>query len=248
MHHISDEAILEEFKTKLKYYTRQAECGRSFVLVDSLQGWLNSAVEGQGTHADRLLHNVAYKDRPKPGVPISPEKLKSGDGCCLLVFCILQLLGRGDLLHIFSRKEKVDRLLPLSPHDLLQIFKSGEVEDLTIASQFYDLQHQFRPARFDLHGRTEWDRDTVVPIYRKNHIKSGATASLWQIDVPEEFVGEKLRDVASGSRFNNNTDDEPDWVRDIAAHFSSLYIYPYAANDLFGRSTANGHSAIPIRP
>ena len=55
---------------------------------------------------------------------------------------------------------------------------------------------------FDLHARTEWDEDMVVAMYRKNPIKAGGTAKLWQIDMPEEFVGQTLRDISSGCRFN----------------------------------------------
>ena len=213
MHQISDEATLDEYNARLASYTRKAESGQQFVLVDSLQDWLRSPVEGGGTHADRLLHGVAYKHRREPGLPIASENLKAGDDCCLLVFCILQVLGRGDLIHAFSRKEKVDRSLPLSLDDLRDIFKTEEVHDQALAHRFSELQHRFRPARFELHGGKVWDENMVVPIYRKSEIRSGGTASLWQIDVPEEFIGEKLRDKASGSRLNANTDEQPDWVR-----------------------------------
>ena len=219
MHYASSEAILDEFKAKLEGYTRRAVCGRYFVLVDSLQDWLRSPAQGDVPYADRLLHGVAYKHRQLPGIPISSNKLKAGDDCCLLVFCILQTLGRGDLIHSFSRKEKVDRLLPLSTDDLQDVYKNGEKNDQNFVSQFLELQHRFRPARFDLHDRTEWKEHKVIPIYRKNLIKKGVTATVWQVDVPEEFVGKRLRDVASGSRFNANTDEAPDWVCTIVIDF-----------------------------
>ena len=227
MHYASSEIILNEFRAGLEGYTRQAVCGRYFVLVDSLQKWLRSPAEGgvTYTYADRLLHGVAYRDRDLPGTPMSPTKLEAGYDCCLLVFCILLKLGRGNLIYLFSRKGKVDGLLPLSLDDLQEIYRNSKIDDEKFVSQFWDLQYRFRPAKFDLYGRTEWKENTVIPIYRKNLIRERAIASLWQVDVPEEFVGERLKDAASCSRFNANTDEEPDWVR--LAIFVPLRNCPY---------------------
>ena len=207
---MDNEAILNEFTGKLDEYTRKAACGRDFLLVDRLHHWLRSPVGGEGTHAGRLLHRVAYRDRHLPGVPITSDKLKPGDDCCVLVFCILQSIGRGNLINVFSRKGKIDRLLPIPRHDLEAI--ANDVHDAHLSSAFFELQHRFRPARFDLHGTTDWDEDMVVPIYRKIPIKAGGTAELWQIDIPEEFVGQNLRDISSGSRFNAGSEENPDWV------------------------------------
>lgn len=204
------EAIQEQFISKLNEYTRKAVCGRDFILVDRLQEWLRSPVGGEGTYADRLLHRVAYSNRHKPGPPITSDKFKPGDDCCLLVFSILQKLGRGHLIDVFSRKKKIDKLLPISREDLNAIENDGRHPGLS--SEFFDLQHCFRPASFDLHDSNDWGEDKVIPIYRKIPIKSGGTAKLWQIDVPEEYVGHALRDIASGSRFNEGSEQDPDWV------------------------------------
>ena len=216
---MDEDAILKEFTGKLDEYTRKAVCGRDFILVDRFQDWLRSPVGGEGTHADRLLR-VAYSKRNLPGVPMTPDKLKPGDDCCLLVFCILQKIGRGDLINVFSRKGKVDRLLPIPRQDLEAI--ANDVRDAHLSSAFFELQHRFRPAKFDLHGSTEWDEDIVVPINRKNRIKKGGTAILWQIDIPEEFVGQTLREVSSGSRFNAGSEENPDWVSCPLTHYLKL--------------------------
>ena len=208
------EKLQKEFKGKLDEYTREAACGRHFILVDRLQDWLRSPVGGEGTYASRLLHRVAYSDRDKPGVPITTVKFKPGDDCCLLVFSILQQLGRGDLIDLFSKKKKVDKLLPIPRHDLDTIENDGDHPSLSseFFDKFFELQHRFRPASFDLHDRNEWGEDKVVPIYRKIPIKAGGTAKLWQIDVPEEYVGDTLKDISSGSRFNAGSEEDPDWV------------------------------------
>ena len=204
------EEIQTEFISKLDEYTRKAACGRHFILVDRLQDWLRSPIGGEATYASRLLYRVAYSNRHKPGPPITSDKFSPGDDCCLLVFAILQKLGRGHLIDVFSRKKRVDKLLPIPRDDLDAIENDGHHPGL--ASEFFELQHSFRPAGFNLRDRNEWDEDKVVPIYRKVPIKRGGTAELWQIEVPEEYVGHALRDMASGSRFNEGSEQDPDWV------------------------------------
>ena len=219
MRHMSNAGILDEFKAQLDRHTKEANCGRHFVLVDSFQTWLRSPIE-EGTHAGRLLHRVAYSNRQEPGLPITTDTFRAGDDCCLLVFCILLVLDRGYLIDKFSEKGKVDRLLPLAPDDIQAVLRSQNEEDTGVVSAFLELQNRFRPARFELHRSNHWDENVVLPIHQKNPIKRGGTASLYQIIVPEEFVGKNLRSVASGSRFNANAnaEEDPDWVRPFSYH------------------------------
>jgi hypothetical protein len=52
----------------------------------------------------------------------------------------------------------------------------------------------------------------VIPICRKEKINNkGGTAPLWQIEVPEEFVGPRLRDVIPSARFFD-LNDNGGWV------------------------------------
>ena len=131
--------------------------------------------------------------RCKPGIPITSDKFKPGEDCCLLVFSILQKLERGDLIDVFSKKKKVDKLLPSPRHDFDENEIDGDHPDLSSAffGKFFELQHRFRPASFDLHDRNDWGEDKVVPICRKNSIKVGETAKVWQIDVPEEYLNDQ---------------------------------------------------------
>ena len=207
---MNDQQILAEFKSKLELYTKTAACGRQFVLVEKLREWLRSPCEGMATHAARLLR-VAYEDRPN-FMPIIYDIFEAGDSCCLLVFCILQLIGCGKAIATFCSYQKVDRLLPMRRDTIQEMFRIANIQDKDLPSRFFELQHRFTPARFELHMRYSWDEDTVLPIYRKNPIKEGGTAHLYQIDIPEEFVGEKLRDVCAGSRFNAALTESPDWV------------------------------------
>lgn len=92
-----------------------------------------------------------------------------------------------------------------------------QAKSSSLIDEFLKLQFHYSPAKFNLYQGADWDDEhTVVPICEKNSInKKGGTAELWQIAVPEEFVGHKLRDISSGSRFNVNADKdtEPEWVR-----------------------------------
>ena len=206
--------IIEDFDLQLEKHTRQAHCGKPFVQVERLQDWLRSSGPWGGTYADRLLHRVAYRDRTGPGWPNISAQFGPGDECCLLVFCILLKFGCGDLIDVFTRKAKCDQSLPLQLTTLEAIFGNAglglDAQDL--ARQFDLLQHRFRPAKFELQRSLDWDENTVLPIYNKILVGRGATATVWQIDVPEECVGPNLRNVCAGSRFNAGTNSDPDWV------------------------------------
>lgn len=204
-------AILKEFTNKLEECTRTAVCGRRFVLVGKFQEWLRSQATPAATHIN-LQVNAAYRNRSRPNLPISFNIFDATRDCCLLIFCILHMIGRGDLIHAFTEEGKVDKKLPLSPTDVESILKKENASSL--AAEFTEKQHRFCPARFDFQRAANWNEDVVIPICSKNRINEGGTAHLWQIEVPEEFVEEDLRKQSSTSRFNAATSgSDPDWVR-----------------------------------
>ena len=212
------EVINQEFQHKVQECTKKAACGRPFVLVGKLQDWLRSPVEPgvKTTHAERLL-DVAYPSRASRGLrlPISPHQFQPGDDCCLLVFCILQRIGCGAAISQVSEWGNVDKLLPLRRDAVDEMFEKANIMDIHLRSSFFEQQYLFCPARFDLRRTQKWAEERVVPICEKNLITSkGGTAKLYQIAVPEEFVGASLRDLCSGSRFDasKKEEDEPEWV------------------------------------
>ena len=158
------ELILEEFKKTLHQNTRTAACGRPFVLVEKLQHWLRSPTSGEVTHAECLV-GVAYKDRRTPFLPIAPHSFfNPGDNCCLLVFCILQLVGCGSAIEVFYEYQKTDRLLPMRLDTIQQMFHFANIKDPNKTSEFFELQHRFKPARFDWQAKNNWDSNTVIPV------------------------------------------------------------------------------------
>lgn len=220
---MNTEAITKEFQDVLERCTKVAVCGRHFILVDKLQKWLRTTLDPEGTtHADLLLH-VAFGSRKLPGPPVDSNALLAGDSCCLLIFCILHQIGSVKALPFFSRSGNVDRLLPLRPDSVRVTFQAAckddrelQAKSSSLIGEFLKRQFRYSPAKFNLHQGADWDdEDAVVPICEKNSInKKGGTAELWQIAVPEEFVGHTLRYISSGSRFNVNAgkDTEPEWV------------------------------------
>lgn len=207
---MSHESILGEFRRILDQHTRTATCGRQYVLVEKLQHWLRSRIDGNVTHVERLAH-VAYKDTQF--LPIETHIFNPGDNCCLLVFCILQLIGCGNAIDAFYEHQKTDRLLPMRRDTIQEAFESANIPDRTKTSEFFKLQHHFKPARFCWHMKNNWDNNRVIPICEKNFLKKGGTAQIYQIAIPEEYVDETLRRVCAGYRFNAASEESPDWVR-----------------------------------
>ncbi|KAL9581438.1 MAG: hypothetical protein Q9212_003902 [Teloschistes hypoglaucus] len=206
---------LLEFKTRLSECTRTAVCGRSFVLLEKFQQWLRGDATSTNTHLSLQL-NAAYRHRAAPGLPIPDHIFEASTSCCLLIFCILQTIGRGELIHVFVEERKRDSQLPLPPDDVAEILRPHGASHL--ASAFAEQQHRFCPATFEHRMPAKWPKDSVIPICNKTPINEGGTAHLWLIDVPEEFVGEGLRKESSRSRFNVNarTNKAPDWRYEFA--------------------------------
>ena len=234
---MTTEAITRAFQDMLKRCTKVAVCGRHFILVDKLQKWLRTAKDPSDpegtTHLDLLL-DEAFGSRDLPGLPVDSNALLPGDNCCLLIFCILQQIGCVKALPFFSRIGNVDRLLPLRLDWVRDTFQAAckddwdlQAKSSSLIDEFFKLQYQYSPAKFNLYHSADWDDEhKVVPICEKNAInKKGGTAELWQIAVPEEFVDHTLRDISSGSRFpkvSAGQDTEPEWVSRIQRHLFLL--------------------------
>ncbi|KAL8998393.1 MAG: hypothetical protein Q9169_002521 [Polycauliona sp. 2 TL-2023] len=203
---------LRDLKNKIAECTEEAVCRRSYILVAELTQWLRSRVHpGKSTtQYGRLLLAVYGDDIPPP----STLKLAEGDSCCLLVFCILLLIGRGNLIHVFQRFNILDKHLPIPLQQLQTRLHGPRIPDpLQLAAEFDEKQWPFCPAKFDLHMGQEYNEHRILPICHKAKInEKGGTAQLWQIEVKEEFVSHALRQAVEFSRYNFSTSNtEPDW-------------------------------------
>ncbi|OBT67421.1 hypothetical protein VE03_03009 [Pseudogymnoascus sp. 23342-1-I1] len=191
-------AAMADFKAAREKYTKTAACGREYVLVSKLRLWLGSRVP-QGadgrTQTSRLLA-FAYRgrSRDKPVLPIMPEVLSDIQDGCLLVFCILFELGRGDLIHLFFRQYLLDRYLPIPLQSLRDTVKKMPISNRDeLAEGFNNLQWRFCPVKFEMSMERYFPENQIMPFCKREKINDkGGTAQLWQIEVPEEFIGPNL--------------------------------------------------------
>lgn len=202
-----------DFKDARAKYTKTAACGRDYVLVTKLKLWLESKVApgaGDRTQASRLLE-FAYRRRShRPGLPITREVLSDSHNGCLLVFCILLELDRGHLIDEFWSQGIWDKHLPIDLHSLLKKAATITTSDSdALANGFNNLQWKFCPASFEMTWRRKLVAEHILPFYKKEKInEKGFTAQLWQIEVPEEFIGPNLvRAVAKDGKYNDPNDD-----------------------------------------
>lgn len=207
-----DHDPIAAFNAVLANHTKKAACGRSYVLVSKLRLWLKSNVPSGGenrTQASRLLAYAYRSWDNKPSLPITPEALTDSHNECLLIFCILLELDRGHLIHRFCRRNRLDKHLPIplqSLRDTAAKISSSNLNEL--ADGFNNLQWKYCPAIFDMGMGREFQEEQVLPFCKKEAInEKGATAQLWQVEIPEEFVGLKLRAVLKNGKYDDPNDD-----------------------------------------
>ena len=204
-----DDTAFDDFHAELSRCTRQAVCGREYVLVRDLKKWLTDRAEPDGlvTQAGRLLM-AAYASHTR-FMPVTSTQISTGADCSLLVFSILLKLGVGHLIDQFQKLDFVDNQIPITRYTLQTELSNRthlpNVEKLAI--QFDEAQWQFCPAQFDLAVYKEHYEKRVIPICQKRPIGKGGTAEVWEISVQEHFVGREIQKMAQSSRFNDPNDN-----------------------------------------
>ena len=197
--------IYEEFRTQLKNFTVKtadpSDCGREFVLKDKLTQWLLSASPINGkSHLEMLLP----KDPNSPQPLVNKEKIESFDR--LLTFSVLLDIGQTRYLDQFCTANIMDSQLPLDVVSLQRRLCEATVASdkaEALSRSFVARQWKFVAATFELDGTQQYGSDRILPITRKKTINTkGGTAYLWQLEVPEDFVGKKLRAVIPNSKYH----------------------------------------------
>ena len=189
--------VRRDFDSQLDRYTLKAICGRDFVRIGKLKEWLEApSPKRDKTHLDILLP----KHHDSPQHLVSHADLIENNG--LVVFIILIVLGQAEHLKLFMREEINDSQLPIDFVTLGKKIQSGVPDADSLAGQFCAAQWKFCPATFEDGYQRNYPESRILPIRRKEIInKKGATARLWQIEVLEEFVGEKLRSAVPTLRY-----------------------------------------------
>src|SRR5204862_5856837 len=102
----------------------------------------------------------------------------------------------------------MDAALPFDALKLQTILERIGIPNAgTVAERSDAAQWSYCPVKFDLRVGRNYSRNQIIPICRKRPInQKGGTASLWLIEVQEEFVGDLLKDAVPASRFHNPDD------------------------------------------
>ena len=194
-----DDVAFDDFRTELDRCTREAVCGRKYVLVKDFKKWLRDKAgpDTRITQAGRLLM-AAYRNTSQPGFfPVTSEQISTGPDCSLLVFSILLELDEGHLIHQFWKNDLVDHRLPILRYplqsELSERMHLPNAKDL--AARFDEVQWRYCPAQFELDASKDHYEKKIIPICQKRLINKGGTAEVWEITVQEQFVGVKIQDM-----------------------------------------------------
>ena len=197
-----EQSVYELFSSKLESFTACNFSGQRYIHRSLLIDWLLSKHTSQATYLDLLL-DFAYSNCIV--VPVEARQLSISGKSSLLVFSLLLELGRGDLVHYFLRSGLTDSKLPFSMTILKQAKTSGDrSKTFDLTRQIFERQWAYCPLTFDLGMGIDLPSSTVIPIQQRQQINSkGGTATIWQIVVHEEFVGNSLRQETAAAKFKS---------------------------------------------
>ena len=197
--------VYGDFKTKLTECTITAVCGRSFVLVERLTRWLLGVLDSGESPLSRLIKAIDFNCNAASSslfsIPTSYSSLYSTND--LLILCILLDIGHGEFWYKF-RELNSNKTLPLDLRWLRSMMNELRIESHEdIAAEFDKAQWKYCPATVELNMRGKYLPKCIMPYTRKERINfKGGTASLWQVEIPEEFVGPELRMAARWSKYH----------------------------------------------
>lgn len=198
--------LCETFKDLLKnQWTQTAVCGSRFVNVKGLTRWMERRDTNKPIANAGLLLVEVYQAE---FFPLRTDDILNGRDRCILVFSILLELDYGHLIDTFRRAHVVDSnlSLPISyfkDKDLQASLERRGVPDAgRLIEKFTDIKRSYCPVEIEK-GMSEslLRGDYVLPFCKRKEVNDkGSTAQVYQILVPEDLVGEKLKEAISESR------------------------------------------------
>ncbi|GKT46580.1 uncharacterized protein ColSpa_06761 [Colletotrichum spaethianum] len=202
-------AALEEFDIIRKEETRISASGEEFVLVENVTKRLTSALPSPAYQTDsmyvdkldRLAQTAYFQHNSNP-----PHLRRRDYDDYLSVFYILLDIGAPALIHQFRECNFNTDALPIDYPRLLRYIPSPS-RFADFHKRFYKQQFCWCPIRFEM-GMGRKYPDCISPFSFKHKItpyRDGKgprenTASLYEIDVPEELVGPELRKSMASAR------------------------------------------------
>ena len=187
---LSYNEALDEFHDQIRRCTLTAYCGREFIRVTELKRWLRS---DSPTPGKTWLGLLLPRD-PSQLEPLVSERMLNSHNA-LISFSILLNLNCTNHLETFLGVDVVDSKLPIDLSVLRSRLIDAQIPEPELFAQaFAKEQWKFCPATFELEGTDNHIQNRILPITNCESINDkGGTAGLWQIEVPEDFVGESLR-------------------------------------------------------
>lgn len=198
--------IFQEFMKLLEESTLVNAGEKQYILGKRLQQLLLQKPDGDTSRLDLLLDSIYLESIT---LPIKSENISSGSQKSLLVFSILLELGHGHLIDQFQRYYLTDTRLPFDIQELSRALSKMRAKDADkLAQDFSKRQWAYCPMIYEYGVSLTCLPQTVFPIHHMRRINDkGGTAKLWQIEVLEEFVGPKLREVASLASYLGSSDN-----------------------------------------
>lgn len=198
---ISQTQLIAEYRQFVQECEVQSFCGRQFIRIRRLREWM------EPRKSDLLFE--AYRRR-EPWEQPSIHKIWDDPNGAWLVFAILLEINHGDLIDLFLRLGF--RNLPI-PRDMLRQqlaqyavephFTREEVD--RIVELVDKRQFAFCPVHLDIGHDKYYSERYILPIHSRKVINhKGGTASIWQVEILEEFLEPGLRRVLERSRFESD--------------------------------------------
>jgi len=181
-----------------------------FILFEKFKtGWLLAESNSPGeTWFDQLLREAHAEFADKNDWPQRRQNLENRikpDG--LRAFCILALAGLGSFVEQFLQRYPDEKTI-VEEIPLKQFLESkGRARSRASAGawakNFVAQQWKFKPAEFHLNMRLNFPERQIIPISAMEKITNdsgndkGGVATVFRIEIPEEYVGSDLRDHVS---------------------------------------------------
>ncbi|PMD45721.1 hypothetical protein L207DRAFT_630123 [Hyaloscypha variabilis F] len=193
------ETPVQIFHQWLERNTCLSVSGRRFILTKRLKLWLNSTFDTpEPETALESLFNTTIANEVAVASIIPPWNSDT-----VLIFCILLQLDRAHLLQEFVENRISDKSLPVDEQTLRALErKTGNTRE-SLADEFFEIQWQYCAVTFDLDRVYEWPEELIIPICSQNLIAEGRTAKLYEITIPEDFIGLGLAGAVPNFRYED---------------------------------------------
>ncbi|KAI1123858.1 hypothetical protein F5Y10DRAFT_43490 [Nemania abortiva] len=200
---------LESFTVRMRdQWTCETADKRQYVRVKRMIDWMRETEPNNTIVNGSLLLEDVYDAANKHSfqfLPIKWEQIISTENC-IIMFGLLTILGYGHLIHVFQRHSIHDHLRgAIIQKSMLEDHIESLAELQSFMANFERRRWEFSPVEFNLDMDIVLeDERCVLPFCRKQRInQKGATASLFEVAVEEDFVQGNLRGVIQGSRFTD---------------------------------------------